>query len=103
MKVIKLNESDIKRIVKKVLTEQEEKSKNEKFLTNVADTIVEPYFKTMMDEYRVFKSIEQIFVIVKKIKPDDIKNYLNYNQRSSNDTHYIVKDKDGKEIYREEK
>ena len=102
MKVIKLKESDLQRIVKKVLTEQVEKSKIEKFLTKVADAIDEPYFKTMEDEYSVFKPIEQIFVIVKKIKPNDIKNYLNY-QKSSNDTHYIVKHKDGTEIYREEK
>jgi len=72
------------------------------FIENVADNIDEPYFKNMKNDYRVFKENEQLYVIVKKIKPSDITNYSKYNIIEKGNL-YIVKDKDGKEIYSEEK
>jgi len=72
------------------------------FIENVADNIDEPYFKNMKNDYRVFKENEQLYVIVKKIKPSDITNYSKYNIIEKGNL-YIVKDKDDKEIYSEEK
>ena len=72
------------------------------FIENVADNIDEPYFKNMKNDYRVFKENEQLYVIVKKINPSDITNYLKYNIIEKGNL-YIVKDKDGKEIYSEKK
>ena len=72
------------------------------FIENVADNIDEPYFKNMKNDYRVFKENEQLYVIVKKIKPSDITNYSKYNIIEKGNL-YIVKDKDGKEIYSEKK
>ena len=81
---------------KRMLNEQSD------FIRNVADNIVEPYFKNMENDYRVFKENEQLYVIVKKIKPSDITNYSEYNIIEKGNF-YIVKDKDDEKIYSEEK
>ena len=89
---------------RKLIEESNKRMLNEQsnFIENVADNIDEPYFKNMKNDYRVFKENEQLYVIVKKIKPSDITNYSKYNIIEKGNL-YIVKDKDGKEIYSEEK
>ena len=89
---------------RKLIEESNKRMLNEQsnFIENVADNIDEPYFKNMKNDYRVFKENEQLYVIVKKIKPSDITNYSKYNIIEKGNL-YIVKDKDDKEIYSEEK
>ena len=92
------------KIKRKLIEESNKRMLNEQsnFIENVADNIDEPYFKNMKNDYRVFKENEQLYVIVKKIKPSDITNYSKYNIIEKGNL-YIVKDKDDKEIYSEEK
>jgi len=92
------------KIKRELIEESNKRMLNEQsnFIENVADNIDEPYFKNMKNDYRVFKENEQLYVIVKKIKPSDITNYSKYNIIEKGNL-YIVKDKDGKEIYSEEK
>ena len=92
------------KIKRELIEESNKRMLNEQsnFIENVADNIDEPYFKNMKNDYRVFKENEQLYVIVKKIKPSDITNYSKYNIIEKGNL-YIVKDKDGKEIYSEKK
>jgi len=92
------------KIKRELIEESNKRMLNEQsnFIENVADNIDEPYFKNMKNDYRVFKENEQLYVIVKKIKPSDITNYSKYNIIEKGNL-YIVKDKDDKEIYSEEK
>jgi hypothetical protein len=92
------------KIKRELIEESNKRMLNEQsnFIENVADNIDEPYFKNMKNDYRVFKENEQLYVIVKKINPSDITNYLKYNIIEKGNL-YIVKDKDGKEIYSEKK
>jgi hypothetical protein len=67
----------------------------------------EPYFKQMINDYDL-EMIEQLYIIVNKIKPNDSKNYQDYRIEypggtPTNKDHYIVRDKNGKEIYSEKK
>jgi len=106
MKVRRLNESDIQRIVKRVLNEQESTDGNrQRFLQNVINTIDKSSaFKQMINDYGVDGSIEQKYIIGKIIEPNekDSENYQDYRIEDDHD-HYIVYDKYDKELYTEKK